>query len=62
MDFGGMFLPNLVGKCVLMFVHDESCFDTGEQQTHGWIPKGVLKCAWTKAEGPINVLINRIGI
>ena len=51
MDFGGMFLPSLVGKYVLFFVHDESCFDAGEQQTHGWILKGVQVCM-DKGRGP----------
>ena len=51
MDFGRMFLPHLVGKYVLMFVHDESCFDAGEQQTHGWILKGVQVCMG-KGRGP----------
>ena len=43
-DFGGKFCPGMSGKRVLFNVHDESCFDAGEQQTHGWLVKGVQIC------------------
>ena len=43
-DFGGKFRPGMLGKKVLFYVHDESCFDAGEQQTHGWLMKGVQIC------------------
>lgn len=50
-DFGGRFKPGLIGKYIMFYVHDESCFDAGEQQKSGWLLKGVQVCM-DKGRGP----------
>ena len=58
-NLGDMLHPDHQGKYILFYVHDESCFDAGEQQTKGWLMNGQRVCM-DKGRGPKRHLSSRI--